>query len=391
MADIHPGTQEEEGFIEEQAPEDVRDFLIANDIGDKYQIILKERPKEGGKALVLKTFTNNCPTIDEIGRQWGPGDYILAISYKVPGMNGVPKPTIKNMSLCLPERAWGELHDDYLEERRQQKKERQSKQWEDEAHKSRVLGGPTTPGVSDLEQLDKAMGILSKFGINPGARPEAPNKKTFGETLVEMAPVITALTPLVLGLLGTRKEGGNPNNELLNTLVTHMLVQKPPSETESMKQITGFLMTTMKQVLDMKEAMKPAEKESFVEKIFDKLVASGPMLAQILKMSAEKRESNFMVKQVRDSKDVKALHEDPEMQEMMIKRMDEFYGTDQTNQILAVMGFARRTPPQPQPTPTAPEPAPGAEPARDSVSGPAPMAGGPESGEGGDDDLFPEE
>lgn len=384
MAELTDTTSD--GFEEEQAPEDVRDFLVANDIGDKYQIILKERPREGGKALVLKTFTNNCPSIHEIGEQWGPGDYILAISWKAPGMNGKMAPQVKNMTLSLPERAWGELHEEYLERRRAARQERKNKEWQEEAQKARVFTANGAPGGSDLENLEKAINILSKFGIAPGGMPPPRgNTKSFGETLIELAPVITALTPLVLGLL--KREGSDNNSQLLNTLVSNMLLQKPPTESESMKQMTNFLMGTMKQVLDMKEAMRPAEKESFVEKVFDKLVASGPLLTSVLKMSAEQRQNNFMVNRVRNSEEIQTLRTDPEAQAMMIARMDAYYGAEQTNQILQVMGFQRPPgAPAAEATGGGGEGGDDGEDGRDTVSGPAPMAG---DGQGdGEDDLF---
>src|SRR5690606_16819351 len=215
--------------------------------------------------------------------------------------------------------------------------------------------------------------------------PPRGNTKSFGETLIELAPVITALTPLVLGLL--KREGSDNNSQLLNTLVSNMLLQKPPTESESMKQMTNFLMGTMKQVLDMKEAMRPAEKESFVEKVFDKLVASGPLLTSVLKMSAEQRQNNFMVNRVRNSEEIQTLRTDPEAQAMMIARMDAYYGAEQTNQILQVMGFQRPPgAPAAEATGGGGEGGDDGEDGRDTVSGPAPMAG---DGQGdGEDDLF---
>lgn len=386
MAEIKDQAPEENGFVEEAAPEEIKDFLIANDVGDRYQILLKEKPKEGGKLAVIRTYTNNCPTIAEIGEQWGPGEYVLAISYKVPGMNGILEPKVKNLPLSLPERAWGEIHDDYLERRRRERKEKKLKELGDEADRASVfqargIASPAQPSTSELEQLEKAINLLSKFGIDMGNRGATP-KKSFGEAMLDAAPLITALTPLVLGLL-KRDNGGSSNDQLLNTLVTNLLLQKPTTETESMKQMTGFLMSTMTQLFEMKEAMKPAEKESVVEKIVDKIFASGPVIANILKMTAEQRQNNWMVKNIKNSKEAKFLRDDPEALAMTISKMDAFYGTEQTNQILAVMGFARPAPVQPEP-----EPAPATEntePARDDVSGPAPMAGGADGGE--DEDL----
>ncbi len=108
-----------------------------------------------------------------------------------------------------------------------------------------------------------------------------------------------------------------------------------------MKQFPTFLMGAMKQIIDFKDAIQPEEKESMVEKILGKLA---PLVPTVLALATQPREAlnqNPMVKMARADKGVQTLASDPEAALIAVQKLDEAYGFQQANDILAVAGIER--------------------------------------------------
>lgn len=322
--------------LEDDTPDDITSFLAANAIGEKYQLTLKEIPIQGGKPQYIKGWADSHPTVDAIGKQYGPGNYQITFSWKVKSMNGRKETVSKTFDLNLPEKAWREVHDEWLEERAEKKRAEAEKKMQAEAARIRAFGHPQHEKSEDsLDSLRKAAETLKSLGVPLGG---SPPPKDWGAILTGMAPVLTALGGLIGNLIVNR--GGDRNEQLLNLMVTKML-DRPNGESETMKAVVPFLMGTMKQMLEMKEAMKPEEKEPFLEKVFDKLVASMPMIMEFAKMTKEQREGNFMYTMARNSPEVQTILSDDALQTAFVGKLDAFYGFQQTNQILDVMGVAR--------------------------------------------------
>lgn len=330
----------------DDTPDEISVFLSANAIGEKYQMVLKELPN-GGKPQYIKSFSNYHPTIDQIGEQWGPAEYEITFSWQERGIDGKKKPVAKSFRIELSEKAWREPHEKYLAAKSKQREQERQTQLNIEVERARAFGsaGMQAPGTqadkpqSELDILTKAMQTLKNLGVPIGgpAIPAAPPPKDWGAILVGLAPVIAAVAPILAAYVGKKRE----ENPLMTLLVTKMLDQKPQGESDTMKTVVPFLMGTMKQLFEMKEAMKPEEKEPFIERVFDKLAASMPMVLEFAKMGKQQREANPMYNMARNSPEAKAVMADPELQEMMVNRLDTFYGYEQANQVLEVMGIPR--------------------------------------------------
>lgn len=325
----------------DETPDEISVFLSANAIGEKYQMVLKELPN-GGKPQYIKSFSNYHPSIDEIGEQWGPAEYEITFSWQErDGMSGKKKPVAKSFRIRLSEKAWREPHEKYLARKSAERVEEQRTMLNIEAERARAFGsvglqppGSATKPESELEILTKAMKTLKDLGV-PIGQTQAP-QKDWGAILIGLAPVLSAVAPIIAAFVGKKRE----ENPLLTLLITKML-DKPQGESETMKSVVPFLMGTMKQLMEFKESMKPEEKEPFIERVFDKIVGSAPMIMEFAKMSQQQREANFMYKMAKNAPETQAIMADPELQAMMVNKLDGFYGFQQTNQILEVMGFPR--------------------------------------------------
>ena len=188
--------------------------------------------------------------------------------------------------------------------------------------------------------MAKELGV--PIGGNVKSEPKEKDKKSFADRLIDLAPAITAIgavvSPLAVAFIQRKKDPEDKSTT--NLLLQHILTQKP-QENDVMKQFVPFLMGTMKQMMDFKEALQPEEKESLVERLIDKLAPVIPQVLALATMPRGQLDNNPMVKMARSMPDVKTMTGDAEMLAMAIPKLDEIYGAQNVDDILAVAGVSR--------------------------------------------------
>lgn len=333
--------------ITSDTPDEIRNFVVANDVAAKYTVMLKQKPEGGGKAWTLSCYTNQHPDVNMLGRQWGPGSYEYVFSWKAENAAGKKEQVTKSFFIELPEHAWADVHEEWLEERNAKRRDKKEKGWKEEAAKARIMGQPVAaaPAPDQFETLKKFLGIAKDLGVPIGGqtKPEKEKeKKSFTERLVDMAPAITALgaivTPVALALINRPKK--QEDNSLTQTLLTHVL-NKPPQEDQMAKNVIPFVLGTLKQVMDFKESIQPEEPQSLVEKILDKLAPMVPAVLALATQPKAQLDGNPLVKMARADANIKAVQESPEAALLAVQRLDEEYGFQQANAILKVAGIER--------------------------------------------------
>lgn len=346
---MEPDEPREIEGITDDTPDEITDFVRANDMTDKFVVMLKQKPDNGGVAQTLRSFTNYYPNVNTLGKEWGPGSYVLVFSWRAEGKSGKKETVTKDFKIELPERAWADEHDRWLMERSKKRQNEMEKEWKEEAMKARVMGQGTPAAASpasEIDNLKKMLEVAKSLGVQIGGQqkpePKEKERKSFSDRMIEMAPAITAIGavvgPIVVAIIQRPKPPSD--SSLTNTLVNHLITNKP-QEDGTMKTVLPFLMGSLKQIMDFKQSMEPEEKQSFVEKVFDKLA---PMVPQVLALATQPRpqmESNPMVGMARNLGDVKAMKNDPELAYLGVQRLDEVYGFQQANQILTVFGMER--------------------------------------------------
>lgn len=330
--------------LADDTPDEIKDFVLRNAVADKFSVMLKQKPDGGGKEQTLRSFSNWYPNVNTLGKEWGPGHYILVFSWRGLGISGKKEMITKEYEIDLPERAWLDEHEIYLEERARKRREKMTKEWEEKAAKDRIQGfgqAPAAPAPSELDVIRKALDAAKSLGVNIGGKVAEKPAKSFTEALADAVPLITALgaivSPIAVALIQKQRE--KPDNTLTNTLLQHVL-SKPQAE-DPMKQMVPFLMGSIKQIFDLKESMEPPEKETIVERIIGKLA---PMVPAVIAMASQGRaavDANPMVKMARNSADFQTLANDPEALIIAVNKWDATYGFQQTNQILMVGGVER--------------------------------------------------
>jgi len=335
--------------ITEDTPDEITDFVRSNDVADKYVVMLKQRPEGGGPAQTLRSFSNYYPNVNTLGKEWGPGSYSLIFSWRGEGKSGKKETLTKEFKIDLPERAWADEHDQYLMERSRKRQSDLEKVLKNDAMKNRILGpqiAPVAAPVSEFETMKKMLELAKSLGVPIGgqvkAEPKEKEKKSFAERLIDMAPAITAigaaLSPVAVAYITRKKEPEDKSTT--NLLLNHLLTQKP-QENDVMKQFVPFLMGTMKQMMDFKESIQPEEKESLVERLIEKLAPMVPQVLALATMPRQQLDNNPMVKMARNMPDVRQMTGDAEMLRMAVPKLDEIYGAQSVDDILAVAGVSR--------------------------------------------------
>ena len=115
---------------DDQVPSEILSFITANGIGDKYQCVLKQLG--GTRPVILNTYKNTFPEIDEVAQNWGPGRYEWFFSFKQRDPDGkVGKPLVKSYAFELGE-GYRDIYEDYQYEKRRKRQEKQLKRADEE-------------------------------------------------------------------------------------------------------------------------------------------------------------------------------------------------------------------------------------------------------------------
>jgi len=324
-------------------PDEISAFIAENDIGERFTVTIKEKKKEGGKPEILTTFSNKKPSIAEMGRQWGPGNYEVHITWDEVLPNGSQKPHKKILDLPLSERAYREVYEDYQAELTAERLRAKQKKWAMEAEEAKAKGlDPRMAGAGGggLGSIQDAIAMLKSLGIEVGG---AAKPKTLMETITEMAPLIVAVTPMVQAFFGAKKEGylamGDSQNDIVKLLLEKAL--NKPETNPFNERVQEGMFGMFSKLMDMKEAMQPQEKESLIERVTGKIFENLPLIAQLAQMSQKDRANSLMYQATKMHPDFKAVEANPDVQVEVTSRLDRKFGFQQANMVIEALGFKR--------------------------------------------------
>jgi hypothetical protein len=329
---------------QDTTPDEISAFITENDIGDRFNVTIKEKRKEGGRPEILSNFSNIKPSLTQMGKEWGPGSYEVHITWDEALPNGAVKPHKKMLDITLSERAWREIHEDYLAEKQTQRLTVKQKKWAMEAEEAKAKGldprSMGNGGGQGFGGIQEAIALLKSLGIDVGG-PAKP--KTLLETINEMAPLIIAVTPMVQAFFGAKKESylamGDSQNDIMKLLLDKTLNR--PESNPFNERIQEGMFGMFTKILEMKEAMQPQEKESLIERVTGKIFENLPLIAQMAQMSAKEKANNLMYQATKAHPDFKAVEQNLDVQIGITQRLDRKFGFQQANMIIGGLGFTR--------------------------------------------------
>lgn len=348
----------------EDIPEEISQLFEEYGIDEKkYSCMLKEIPEgtdDINKAQYIKSFTQSYPSVEALTKEYGPGHYVLYFSWRA-HTNPITGETKKNATIqkikpihVIVSSKLQDIYDDYQSERRLQRRLKQQKLTNEAREKVKIenmMNGIINDSPEQPhDTIDAAKSYIKSIveanqmlGLAPKVGPD------WGDILKSVMPFIPPLLAFMSQknssdqsrsdkLLALLLDQGNKNNtQLLEVMKT---VQGPTNGASYMKEVKDMIFAAV----DIKRELAP-EKEGVIDKIFSLIEGIAPTIIEVAKMNSVQRNAsipyNMAKAYVSTAPEFKALSNDPEMLSALVTKLDSFYGTEQTDQILQVAGYTR--------------------------------------------------
>lgn len=320
--------------------------------GKPFRTILKELPEgceDPNRGLYIKGFAKTVPTIDYLGKHYGPGRYCLVFTWR---QKDPEQGRMISKSAEVLLEVSDKFESEYKEFQHSEKLNRLRKRKEsvqDALLESKLEGS----------LLDDQVG---SDGTNRNAKEYVKEMLAFNEQLGlkrggidwdKLMPLIMTGLPLMMKALSDMNSNKQAqmqqlmtlmltqSNNYNNQLVEVMKNMGPQNGSDTMKEFREMLTSA----IDMKELLRPEKPDTLADKIFSMLETVGPQLLHVASLSAQARARDprvAMAKQfVQNNPDFQALDNNPESKSALIRKLDGFYGWQQTDSILQVMGWQR--------------------------------------------------
>ena len=341
-------------YQDEDIPDEVLGILDEYKLynGKPFRTIIKELPEgcdDPALGAFVKSFSKTVPTIDYIGRNYGPGRYCIVFTWKQKDLE--QGRMISKSSDVLIEVS-DKYEAEYREYQHQQKLDRLKRRKEsvqDALLESKLEGSLLDEGGDKKpESLNAKEYVREMLAFN-----EQLGLKRGGIDWDKLLPLVMTGLPLMLKALSDM----NSNRQAqMQQMMTLMLTQSnnynsqlvevmknmgPQNGSDTMKEFREMLTSA----IDMKELLQPNKPDSLADKIFSMLETVGPQLLNVAQMSAQARAMDprvAMAKQfMKTNPDFQALDNNPESKSNLIRKLDGFYGWQQTDSILQVIGWQR--------------------------------------------------
>ena len=329
------GAIAEPDFVNE-TPEDIENFLADHGIKDvTYNCTVKRFPKEGGEiaSWLPINMKNNYPSIDEVGKRFGPGKYLFCFSWRETNEDGKRITRMKEHKIVLDDE-WNDIYDEYMAEKWAQK----NRKIENERNRAKmkaaakgidldeVTGEPRDP----LEDLKNSLSVLKELGVPFGGNGKALSAEGDLGMMQLMMSTQAENTKLLVAMMA--QSANNANNMIMALLKNN----QPQTNTDMFKEIMQMVTGT----IQLKEALNP-EKKGVVDKVFELMEQVMPQILQMSQQRQSERVQNPLYKIAAESNEMDLLRKDPAALAYAIEKWDKAHGPEQTNMILKTVGLTR--------------------------------------------------
>lgn len=354
--------------IQGDVPQEILDAIESFDLPDLgFRAQLKRVPETaqdiGGQAVHLGSWRNRVPSIDYVGKVFGPGTYTLVLTWRI-RMDEEKK--FKNQAERITFSVgdeWADIHGLYNTEQKIKYMRRQK----DTIRKARM------DNLIDSSLADELMGEEDKKQTETVDPIEAGKKfvaqtmesaQMLGLTKAEQGNGFTfekllgIAIPLLPNIMSAFSNAAQSRNQMMEKFMMVMLNQANSNNSqliEMMKASQGqgsgsHAVQEFKDMIfgaiDVKQALN-GNKESVVDKLFKVVESVAPQVLHLASVSQQKRQQSLpyqMAKTyVNNSPDFQALRDDPQLLVQLVGKLDRYYGWEQADAILQV-GEMQRPP-----------------------------------------------
>lgn len=345
---------------DEQAPPELQAVFDEYSIGQRtYRCILREVDENQNSAAYVESFNNEYPSVDYIGTRYGPGDYILIFMWRAKDPETQKSRNYSEKITVSISDKYIDRHEDYRLKKTIQRSQNR-KEMVRRAKLKNVLdvsisdigleSGPGMPSENEagkkyFESISEGMKLL---GIDPMALRPKP-----GIDWKELMPLLITGIPAIMKIMS---DISNSRQQQLNTMLTLLMSQSNKSSDQLLEfvrasqgqgsgnQFIKEFTDMIKGTIDLKDVLSP-EKQSVADRVFDAIDKVSPMILSIVAMNAQQRANNPVVNMaknyVEQNPDFQAMKNDAEIQQQVIARLDTFFGWEQADIIIQIMGYQR--------------------------------------------------
>lgn len=318
--DIHSGHN--------QVPQEIEDFMAENGLVDtKYTCYVRRFSPEGGGEPVYLPWQHKgkYPTASDLGGEFGPGKYLIMFTWKAKDDQGKYQKIVKEFKMVLGDE-WEEIALERAAQRMLARQKRLEKM-EDTASLRRTIrtGNSTAPkeekdGVEELRRTANVLRELGAYNNNTPAPAGGADMGMLFQAILAMQQKSSETT------MNMMMEQSKQTNQLM---IAMMQSNKPQSHSNTFMEVTNL----MRDMMDMKSILSP-EKKTALDRLFDTLEGSVPMLLQ---MTAEQRQKSMAPLQ--GLPQTQEIKNDKAQLQYSVEKMDKAHGQENTNILAGTLGW----------------------------------------------------
>jgi hypothetical protein len=315
---------------------------------------LSEGTTDPGQASYVKSWHRSIPTIDWIGKNYGPGNYVMQFSWRGKDQDNKPRQYIENVMV--------EISEKYRDEFKRHRVTKKVKELEEqrrivnEAVMEQQLEAKLMNGPEGQEPRQNPMEMAKAYvkEVTSMAESLGLTKRDIGGGFQQVMQMVLPALPGVLQAFAAMQQAQNDRfDKMLMLLMTNQQnAQAQMLELMKSQAGSGSYANAMKEVremvlgtVDLKEAISGEPKETIADKIFKVIEAVAPQVVQMASMSAAQRAVDPRVKLAQGymnmAPEFQAMRNDPGVKKEVIEKLDEHFGWEQTDRILEIAGESR--------------------------------------------------
>lgn len=341
-------------------PQEVIDAIESYGLPDLgFRAQLKRLPEGcqdiGGGSTHLASWRNRIPSIDYIGKVYGPGTYTIVLTWRLFMDEDKKYKNKAERVMFTVGDEWSDIHGLYVTEqkikymKRQRETVRKAKldNFIDSSVADDLLGeekpknDPVDPIEAGKKFVQQTMESAQMLGLS---RQDQGNGFSFEKLLGLVVPML----PSIMNAVSSASQSRNETMEKFMMIMLNQANSNNSQLIEMMKASQGQgqgsqYISEFKDMIfgaiDIKKELE-GNKESVADKIFKMVESVAPQVLSIAAMSQQQRNQSLpyqMAKTyVNNSPDFQQLHEDPQLLVALVKKLDAYYGWEQADAILQV-------------------------------------------------------
>jgi len=357
---------------DESAPEELIEvFEEYGNLMTGYRCVFKDVSNRSAQNTIIKTFNTQYPSIEWITNWYGPGEYLLIFMYKVKDTDSTDPRKKKTIShqvrISISEKSFPQYRKFQFEQNLRDAKDKRQKIQDAKIEQALDLKledingvgvratDPVAPTNALTQYVDPAQaGKKYVQDVIEAARMLGLTKQEssfdLGKILAALAPIL----PAVIDFLGKGAQRAQEQQQQFMTLLMTTMKGNNDQLLEIMKanQGDGAAMKAVNQfkemltgAIDIKTELAGMGKETVADKVFKLIEGLAGHVMPLLMMPRAQALTDPRAKIAQAyaavNPDIQALNADPKEQSKLVRNLDDYYGWEQTNGMLVIMGWKR--------------------------------------------------